>query len=471
MNFRSLLVLGAQYGDEGKGKIVDLLVEKAGVGTVVRFNGGANAGHTIVLEDSRFALHQVPSGILHPQVMNLIGAGVALDPLRLLEELQDLRQRGVECANLRISDRAHLVMPWHHVLDGHLGGRLGTTARGIGPCYEDRAARCGLRVGDLVDAHGRVDFRHFAARVREVGAGKNRLLTSQYGLAPLDLDEILTACTEAAPAFASQVADISGILDERAQAGHRVLYEGAQGALLDVDWGTYPYVTSSSCSLGGCAVGIGSDPAPEVRLGVVKAYATRVGEGPFPGELGDSVRVKQRDALSAGSPLPEMDSAQKAAALAGDEEAMGRWLRLAGAEFGTTTGRPRRTGWLDMVAVRHAVRVSGLNALAVTKLDVLDGIPTLKIAVAYEIRGERTTRMPSRVRDLAVAQPVYEEFAGWTSLDGATRFEELPPQAQVFVQRLAELAGVPVRVLSVGRRRSQSLLLPEGVCGPLAPPR
>ncbi len=471
MNVRSLLVLGAQYGDEGKGKIVDLLVEKARVGTVVRFNGGANAGHTIVLEDGRFALHQVPSGILHPRVMNLIGAGVALDPLRLLEELRDLRHRGVECANLRISDRAHLVMPWHRVLDGHLGGRLGTTARGIGPCYEDRAARCGLRVGDLVDARGRVDFQHFAARVREVGTAKNLMLTRQYGLDPLDLDEILTAFTEAAQVFAPQVADISEILEERNREGHRVLYEGAQGALLDVDWGTYPYVTSSSCSLGGCAVGVGLDPAPEMRLGVLKAYATRVGEGPFPGELGDPERVKQHDAWPAGSPLPQLPPAQKEAALAGDEEAMGRWLRLAGAEFGTTTGRPRRTGWLDLVALRHAVRVSGLNALALTKLDVLDGIPTLKIAVAYEIHGERTTRMPSRIRDLAVARPVYEELPGWSCLGGATRFEDLPAQAQVFVQRLAELAGVPVRVLSVGGKRSQSLMLPEEVRGDSARPR
>ncbi len=465
MDVRSLLVLGAQYGDEGKGKIVDLLVERARVGTVVRFNGGANAGHTIVLEDGRFALHQVPSGILHPEVMNLIGAGVALDPLRLVEELRDLRRRGVECTNLRVSDRAHLVMPWHHVLDGHLGGRLGTTARGIGPCYEDRAARCGLRVGDLVDARGRVDLKHFAARVREVGTAKNLMLTRQYGLDPLDLDEILTACTEAAQVFAPQVADISELLEERNRAGHRVLYEGAQGALLDVDWGTYPYVTSSSCSLGGCAVGVGLNPAPEMRMGVLKAYATRVGEGPFPGELGDPERVKQHDARPAGSPLPQMTSAQREAALAGDQEAMGRWLRLAGAEFGTTTGRPRRTGWLDMVAVRHAVQVSGLNALALTKLDVLDGIPTLKMAVAYEIHGERTTRMPSRVRDLGVARPVYEELPGWSCLGGATRFEDLPPQAQVFVQRVAELAGAPVRVLSVGGRRSQSLMLPEDLCG------
>lgn len=461
MKVRSLLVLGAQYGDEGKGKIVDLLVERAQVGTVVRFNGGANAGHTIVLEDGRFALHQVPSGILHPQVLNLIGAGVALDPIRLVDEIGELRRRGVDCQNLRISDRAHLVMPWHRVLDGHLGARLGTTSRGIGPCYEDRAARVGLRVGDLVDSRGRVDLEHFAERVREVGAWKNRLLTRVHGLDPLDLDQIVSECTEAAGTFAGQVADLCGVLEERAASGHPVLYEGAQGALLDVDWGTYPYVTSSSCSLGGCAVGLGMDPAPDLRLGVVKAYSTRVGEGPFPGELGDGARVRQHEALPPGTPLPQPDPALRQAALAGDEEAMGRWLRLAGAEFGTTTGRPRRTGWLDLVALRHALRISGLNALAITKLDVLDGIPTLRIVVGYEIRGRQTTSMPSRVRDLAEARPLYEELPGWSCLGAATCFEELPSQAQAYVRRLAELSGVPVRVLSIGSRRSQSLFLPE----------
>ena len=462
MNEKSILVVGAQFGDEGKGKVVDLLVERAGVGTVVRYNGGANAGHTIVLKDGRFALHQVPSGILHPGVLNVVGAGVALDPLALVEEVSALRQRGVECANLRVSDRAHLVMPWHRALDAHLGGRLGTTARGIGPCYEDKASRSGLRVGDLVDARGAVDVDHFTFRVRVVGKEKNRLLQEVHGLPPLDLDEVAESFCAAAGAFAHQVADVTSLLEERAALGRTVLYEGAQGTLLDVDWGSYPYVTSSSCGLAGCTLGVGLDPAPQLRLGVVKAYATRVGEGPFPSELGDYETVKKQDTLEPGSAVPALDEASRQAALAGDEGALGRWLRLAGLEFGTTTGRPRRTGWLDMVAVRHSVRVSGLNALALTKLDVLDGIPVLRLGVGYEIRGTRTWRFPSRARDLVDAIPVYEELPGWTSLGGAERFEDLPLEAREFVSRVAELAEVPVRVLSVGRLRSQSMFLGPG---------
>lgn len=456
MNAKSYLVVGAQFGDEGKGKVVDVIVERGGVETVVRYNGGANAGHTIVLDDGKFPLHQIPSGILHPEVLNLIGAGVVLDPPALLKEIEVLRDRRVACDNLRIADRAHLVMPWHRVLDAHLGKSIGTTARGIGPCYEDRASRRGLRVGDLVDFHGRVDRDHFARRVREVGADKNALLQKVHGLEPLDLDAVIQEYCDAAATFAHQVTDISALLEER--AGQVTLFEGAQGALLDVDWGTYPFVTSSSVSLGGCIVGVGLDPNPELRLGIVKAYATRVGEGPFPTELGDYEVVKQKDSVEPGSTPPDVSPEDQRAALQGDDYLMGRWLRLVGAEFGTTTGRPRRTGWLDMVTVRHAIRVSGLNALALTKLDILDGIPTLKVATAYDIRGARTTRMPARARDLAVATPVYEELEGWESLGSAESFEDLPEAARRYVTRLEELAGVPVRLVSVGSHRAQSLL-------------
>ena len=460
MNAKSILVLGAQFGDEGKGRIVDLLVERAGVETVVRFNGGANAGHTIVLDQGRFPLHQVPSGIMHPGVLNLLGAGVALDPEGLMAEIEALQSRGVDCGNLWISDRAHLVMPWHRVLDGHLGGRLGTTARGIGPCYEDRASRRGLRVGDLVDGRGRVDPDDFRARVLEVGAEKNRLLERVHELPALDLDRVVADYTAAGEKLAARVVDGAEVLERRAAEGRRVLYEGAQGSLLDVDWGSYPFVTSSSCSLGGCAVGVGSDPDPELRVGVVKAYATRVGEGPFPTELGDYEVVKRRDALPPGAPLPAPTPAETAGAREGDEEALGRWLRRAGAEFGTTTGRPRRTGWLDMVAVRHAVRLSGLNALAITKLDVLEGLPTLRLGVGYEVHGVRTDRVPSRVRDLAAARPVYEDHPGWESLGGASDVGELPETARRYLDRIAELAGVPVRVVSVGSHRSRAFVLP-----------
>ncbi|HXE72890.1 MAG TPA: adenylosuccinate synthetase, partial [Candidatus Nitrosotenuis sp.] len=346
-----------------------------------------------------------------------------------------------------------LVMPWHRVLDAHLGGRIGTTARGIGPCYEDRAGRRGLRLGDLVE-EGRVDRDHFARRVGEVLEEKNRILQRVYGLEPLEAEPIVESYSRAAEVFASQVGDTSELLFRLKAQGRVILYEGAQGALLDVDWGTYPFVTSSSVSLGGCCVGTGIDPEPELRLGVVKAYATRVGEGPFPTELGDYALVKERDR----APLSPLSDEERRRALEGDDYLMGRWLRAAGAEFGTTTGRPRRCGWLDLVAVRHAIRFSGINALALTKLDVLDGIPRLKVAVAYRLGGRQIDTFPSRARHLAECQPVYEEMPGWQSLAGAGSLEEMPPEARAYVRRIEELTGVPAVILSLGSHRSRSLV-------------
>ncbi|MBI3929515.1 MAG: adenylosuccinate synthetase [Armatimonadetes bacterium] len=463
---RNILVVGAQFGDEGKGKVVDLLVQEGDTDVVVRYNGGANAGHTIVLDDGKYPLHLIPSGILHPQVLNIVAAGVVIDPLWLVEEMGNLKSRGIPCENLRISDRAHLVMPWHKVVDAHLGGRIGTTARGIGPCYEDRAGRRGLRVGDLVDEKGQLDKDHFTRRVRELVADKNRLLTRVYDLKPLDGEEILEQVLVAGEQFRDKVADTAVLIESLAREGKSFLYEGAQGTLLDVDWGTYPYVTSSSVSLAGCYLGSGVCVEPELRLGVVKAYGTRVGEGPFPAELGDYETVKKLDAVEPGRELAPPTPEQQSRALSGDDYLMGRWIRAVGREFGTTTGRPRRCGWLDLVVVRHAVRVSGLNALALTKLDVLSGIPRLKLCVAYRCRGDRLESFPARSHRLPDCEPIYEELPGFGSLEGITRWEELPIEARAYVRRVEELAGAPVRVLSIGSHRSQSLMLPETEASP-----
>ena len=454
---QSVLVVGGQYGDEGKGKIVDLLVERGNVQAVVRYNGGANAGHTIVLDSGKIPLHLIPSGILHPEVMNIIAAGVVVDPLFMVRELAGLRSRGLTCDNLMVSDRAHLVMPWHRALDAHLGGQLGTTARGIGPCYEDRAGRRGLRVGDLVSEHGQLEKDHFATRVREVCAEKNRLLTKVYELPALDPEAIIEEFLAAGQIFAHQVRETGFEIANRVALGQAFLFEGAQGSLLDIDWGTYPYVTSSSVGLAGCLVGCGNVVQPTTRIGVVKAYASRVGEGPFTAELGDYDRIKVDDRVEPGSVLPPLTDEQRQQALTGDDYLMGRWLRSVGAEFGTTTGRPRRCGWLDLLAVRHSVRTSGLNALAVTKLDVLSGIPTLKVCVAYEVDGRRIGEMPSRTRNIPQLKPIYQELPGWDSLEGIESFADLPANARAYLKVMEEHTGARVLLAGIGSHRNQSL--------------
>jgi len=453
----SVLIAGAQFGDEGKGKIVDLLVQRGDLDVVVRFNGGANAGHTIVLDDGKYPLHLIPSGILHPETINIIAAGVVVDPLFLVKEIENLKTRNVSCQNLFLSDRAHMVMPWHRAIDAHLGGRLGTTAKGIGPCYEDRAGRRGLRVGDLVNEAGEIDREHFARRVREVCAEKNVLFEKVHGLSALDPESIIAEFVAAAEVFRGKVRDTGALIADLLSQGKSFLYEGAQGSLLDVDWGTYPYVTSSSVGLAGCYVGTGNCVLPDHRMGVVKAYGTRVGEGPFPAELGDYDRVKEQDKVAPGTSLPPLSEEQKQAALDGDEYWMGRWLRSVGAEYGTTTGRPRRCGWLDVVVVRQAVRMSGLNQVALTKLDVLNGIPKLKVCVAYQYQGQRVTDFPARVHHLGDYQPIYEELEGWDELGQATRFEQLPQQAQAYVLKLEEWIGVPIKIVSIGSHRTHSL--------------
>lgn len=453
----STLVVGAQFGDEGKGKVVDLLVQQGQFDAVVRFNGGANAGHTIVLDDGKYPLHLIPSGILHEKTINIIAAGVVVDPLFLVKEMENLKTRGIHCNNLYLSDRAHMVMPWHRAIDAHLGGRIGTTARGIGPCYEDRAGRRGLRIGDLVDESGAIDHDHFRQRVREVCAEKNVIFEKVYGLEPLDPEAIIADFEKAAEVFKGKVRDTGAFIASLLAEGKNFLYEGAQGSLLDVDWGTYPYVTSSSVGLAGCYVGTGNCVRPERRLGVVKAYGTRVGEGVFPAELGDYERIKEQDRVTPGGTLPPLTEQEKQQALSGDDYWMGRWLRSVGAEYGTTTGRPRRCGWLDVVAVRHAARMSGLNSIALTKLDVLDGIPKLKVCVAYNYKGQRVTDFPARVHHLGDYEPIYEELEGWDSLGSATEFSQLPEAAQRYVTKLEEWIGVRIEIVSVGSHRSRSL--------------
>lgn len=457
MEKASTLVVGAQFGDEGKGKVVDLLVQQGHFDAVVRFNGGANAGHTIVLDDGKYPLHLIPSGILHPQTINIIAAGVVVDPLFLVKEIDNLRKRNISCDNLFLSDRAHMVMPWHRALDAHLGGRIGTTARGIGPCYEDRAGRRGLRIGDLVDEQGNIDREHFSRRVREVCTEKNLQFEKVYGLDPLDPESVIEEFVAAAEVFRLKVRDTGAMIAGLLKEGKCFLYEGAQGSLLDIDWGTYPFVTSSSVGLAGCYVGTGNCIWPQHRLGVVKAYSTRVGEGPFIAELGDYERIKEQDRVTPGGSLPHLTPEEKALALAGDDYWMGRWLRAVGAEYGTTTGRPRRCGWLDMVVVGHAVRMSGLSGLALTKLDVLNHIPRLKICVAYEYKGKRVADFPARIHHLQDYRPIYEEFEGWGELGEVKCFEDLPAQAQSYVKRIEELAGIPARIVSIGSHRSSSL--------------
>lgn len=457
MNKPSVLIAGAQFGDEGKGKIVDLLVQKGDLDVVVRFNGGANAGHTIVLDDGKYPLHLIPSGILHKETINIIAAGVVVDPLFLVKEIENLATRGISCENLFLSDRAHMVMPWHRALDAQQGGRLGTTAKGIGPCYEDRAGRRGLRVGDLINEDGQIDVEHFSQRVREVCAEKNVQFEKVHNLPGLNPDEIIAEFVKAAETFKSKVRDTGAMIASLIQEGKTFLYEGAQGSLLDVDWGTYPYVTSSSVGLAGCYVGTGNCVLPEIRMGVVKAYGTRVGEGVFPAELGAYERIKEQDKVPPGGTLPPLTPEEQKLASDGDEYWMGRWLRAVGAEYGTTTGRPRRCGWLDVVAVRQAVRMSGLNQIALTKLDVLDGIPRLKVCVAYDYHGKRVTDFPARTHHLQDYKPIYEELEGWETLGKATSFEELPEQARTYVKKLEEWIGVSIKIVSVGSHRASSL--------------
>jgi adenylosuccinate synthase len=414
-----IVVVGAQWGDEGKGKLVDVLAERADL--VVRYQGGANAGHTVVIGDSQFILRQIPSGILHSGVTCLIGNGVVLEPENLFAELDSLHQRGVDTAGrLYVSDRAHLVLPYHKLLDAasEKSQKLGTTGRGIGPAYEDKYGRRGIRVVDL----RRIECARLLLTERVERA--NKLLRLMESSEQADLEQHIALLERLAPRLLPLAADAGLILHRAVKEKKRVLLEGAQGALLDVDHGTYPYVTSSNTTAGGAAVGAGIGPtAIDGVLGVVKAYTTRVGNGPLPTE--------------AEPPFEER-------------------LRQLGGEFGAVTGRPRRCGWFDATVVRYATRVNGLTGLAVTKLDVLDSFSEIPLGVMYRLEGELCEEIPAEVDLLGRVEPVYETLPGWQEPTGAARkLSDLPRAARGYLDRLETLSGVPVRYVSVGTRRDQ----------------
>ncbi len=416
-----VVVVGAQWGDEGKGKLVDVLAERADF--VVRYQGGANAGHTVVIGDARFILRQIPSGILHPRATCIVGNGVVLEPETFFAELDQLAKQGVDTAGrLYVSDRAHLVLPYHKLLDAasEKSQNLGTTGRGIGPAYEDKYGRRGVRVTDL----RRLDCAEALLRGRVERA--NRLLEMMGSVERASYEAHAELLERLAPRLLPLAADAGLMVHRALRAGRRVLLEGAQGALLDVDHGTYPYVTSSNTTAGGASVGAGIGPtAIDGVLGVVKAYTTRVGNGPLPTEA---------------SP------------------AEGERLRELGGEFGAVTGRARRCGWFDATVVRYAARVNGLTGLAVTKLDVLDTFEEIAVCTAYELDGCACEEMPAEVELLSRVKPIYETLPGWRQpTGGARRLEELPANARAYLDRLVELSGVPVRYVSLGTRRDQTI--------------
>jgi adenylosuccinate synthase len=417
----NLAVLGAQWGDEGKGKIVDLLTPRFDI--VARYQGGHNAGHTVYVNGTKFVLRLIPSGILHPEVVCVIGNGVVVDPQALFSELDELTRNGINVKNrLFVSDKAHLILPYHRDLDllseARRGERkIGTTSRGIGPAYEDKIGRRGIRAGDLADP------KALEQNVRANVEARNRLVQDSH----MDWQPVLQQLLESGARLLPIVRDVSLMLAEAMRAGQAILFEGAQGTLLDIDHGTYPYVTSSNATIGGVCTGLGVGPrAIGAVLGVVKAYTTRVGEGPLPTEL------------------------------TGD---MGNRLRDSGNEYGAVTGRPRRCGWYDAVAVRYGVRINGLDALALTKLDVLDGLERIEICTAYRCGSRTLTEFPSDLSQLAACEPIYESMPGWeTPTRGARRFSDLPENARRYIARLEQVSGVPAAIVSTGSDREDTIL-------------
>jgi len=417
----NLAVLGAQWGDEGKGKIVDLLTPRFDI--VARYQGGHNAGHTVYVNGTKFVLRLIPSGILHPDVVCVIGNGVVVDPQALFSELDELTRNGINVKNrLFVSDKAHLILPYHRDLDllseARRGERkIGTTSRGIGPAYEDKIGRRGIRAGDLADPYG------LEQNVRANVEARNRLVQDSH----MEWQPVLQQLLESGARLLPIVRDISLMLAEAMRAGQSVLFEGAQGTLLDIDHGTYPYVTSSNASIGGVCTGLGVGPrAINGVLGVVKAYTTRVGEGPLPTELTGE---------------------------------MGNRLRDSGNEYGAVTGRPRRCGWYDAVAVRYGVRINGLDALALTKLDVLDGLERIEICTAYRCGSRTLTEFPSDLSQLAACEPVYESMPGWDApTRAARRFSDLPENARRYIARLEQVSGVPAAIVSTGSDREDTIL-------------
>ena len=425
----AFIVLGAQWGDEGKGKMTDYLAEEADV--VVRFQGGNNAGHTVEVGDRQYKLHLIPSGILYDNKLNVIGNGVVVDPKALFEEIGYLEKEGVKVTpeKLIISDRAHLIMPYHRVLDilkekARGKNDIGTTGKGIGPCYTDKFERCGIRVCDLL--HEDV----FEEKLRENIKMKNEYITKVLGGEALDAEEILVQYKQYSEKIGPFVKDTSVKVYDSIKEDKTVLFEGAQGMLLDIDHGTYPYVTSSNTTAGGVSNGIGVGPNMITNaVGITKAYTTRVGKGPFPTEL---------------------------------ENETGEWIRTKGHEYGVTTGRSRRCGWLDLVIVKSAVRVSGLTSLAVTKIDTLAGLDKLKVCVGYKFNGEIIDYFPASLEDLAKCEPVYEEFDGWDdSVADARSYDEIPENAKKYLERISEFTGTRISIVSVGPKRDQTMRVGE----------
>ncbi len=416
------VVVGAQWGDEGKGKIIDLLTEQADI--VVRYQGGNNAGHTVVVGEREFVFHLIPSGILHRDKTCVIGNGVVVDPEALLAEMAGLRKSGVALKrNLLVSDQAHLILPYHKQLDrlqeAKRCGRIGTTGRGIGPCYEDKMARVGIRLADLFDRAALAE--KLRANLRE----KNELFTKIYRAPTMAFQPLYMQYLAFGRRLKPHAIDCSRFLNDAIARRRRILFEGAQGTLLDIDYGTYPYVTSSNASAGGACTGTGVGPTKIDRVvGVVKAYTTRVGEGPFPTEF---------------PPILMQE------------------IRHKGREYGATTGRPRRCGWFDAVIVRHAARVNGMSAMAVTKLDVLDEMASIKICVGYRHRGRRYDDFPADIALLSACTPIYETHPGWRQdTTGVERFGQLPRNAQRYLRRISALVGVPICLVSIGLRRTQA---------------
>jgi adenylosuccinate synthase len=418
----TVVVVGTQWGDEGKGKITDYLAESADV--VARYQGGNNAGHTIIIKDKKYKVHLIPSGIFYDDKLCVIGNGMVINPSALLDEIKYIQDHGYTTQNLRISDRAHVIMPYHITLDAleeeqkgeH---KIGTTLKGIGPCYMDKAARSGIRIADILDPEV------FEPKLRAMVATKNKWIEQVYGATGLNADEILKEYTEYAEQIRPYVTDTSVVLNDAIDSGRKVLFEGAQGVMLDIDHGTYPFVTSSNPSAGGVCIGAGVGPTKIKQvIGVAKAYTSRVGDGPFPTEQNNEI---------------------------GDR------IREIGHEYGTTTGRPRRVGWFDSVVVRHARRVSGITGLSLNSIDVLSGLKTVKICTAYKYQGQIIDYYPASLSVLNQCKAIYEELPGWDEdITKARTLEDLPQNARYYVQRVSELTGIPIAIFSVGRNRDQT---------------
>lgn len=425
----AVVVLGAQWGDEGKGKIVDYLAQQADA--VVRYSGGSNAGHTVVVNDVNYKLRLLPSGVLFPNKTNLLGNGVVINPGVVLAEIAGMKEKGIDCHNLVISDRAHVVLPYHQRLDelqeDALGShKIGTTKGGIGPCYMDKVARVGIRICDLMEPET------FAEKLKINLAAKNEIITKIYGAEPFDYDTVLKEYLDYAEQLRPYVVDTGVVMDELFAADKKVLFEGAQATFLDIDHGTYPYVTSSNPTAGNACTGSGIGPRfIDHVVGVVKAYATRVGEGPFITELLDT-------------------------------DGPGNQIRETGHEYGTVTGRPRRCGWLDAFMLRYSARLNSMDYLAITRLDILDHMPKIKMCVGYNMNGETLKRIPASLNVLAKVEPVYEEFDGWmTDISGIRNYADLPANAKKYLERLSEVAGVELGIISVGPNREQTIVLKD----------